>query len=96
MNSRGGRVGYVRSGFRIGFEGMVIRGEDMLFTFDGMSDVHPITDPSQVVSSIIRQLGWAKETATVETKPMRARPGDTDVQKASRAAAQPPVRVFFH
>ncbi|MDA1036169.1 MAG: TldD/PmbA family protein [Chloroflexi bacterium] len=71
MNSRGGRVSYARSGFRIGFEGTVIHGEDMLFTFDGKSDVHPITDPSDIVASIIRQLGWAKQTASVETKSMR-------------------------
>jgi PmbA protein len=70
-NSRGGRFSYVRSGFSVGFEGTVIRGEDMLFTFDSKSGVRPITDPSEVVDSIKRQLDWAKELATVETKPMR-------------------------
>jgi PmbA protein len=69
-NSRGGRVSYQRSGFRIGFEGTVISGEDMLFTFDGQSSVSPITDPSQVIANIKRQLEWAKETATVQTKKM--------------------------
>ena len=70
MNSRGGHVAYSRSGFRLGFEGTVIRGEDMLFTFDGESAVRPITDPSDVISSITRQLSWARETATAETRPM--------------------------
>lgn len=71
LNSNGGHFSYSRSGFRVGFEGTVIRGEDMLFTFDGKSGVHPITDPSDVVASIKRQLSWAKELTTVETKPMR-------------------------
>ena len=70
LNSRGGQVSYARSGFRLGFEGTVIRGEDMLFTFDGQASVRPITDPSEMISSIIRQLEWAKETAIVETKTM--------------------------
>lgn len=69
-NSRGGRISYQRSGFRIGFEGTVIRGEDMLFTFDGQSSISPINDPSQVVANIKRQLDWAKETATAQTKKM--------------------------
>lgn len=70
INSRGGRVSYNRTGFRIGFEGTVIRGEDMLFTSHGLSSVSPITDTTEVVEEIIRQLEWAKETATVETKSM--------------------------
>jgi PmbA protein len=70
MNSRGGRVSYPRTGFRLGFEGTVIRGEDMLFTSHGLSSVSPITDTSEIVEDIIRQLEWAKETATVETRSM--------------------------
>lgn len=70
LNSRGGQVSYARTGFRIGFEATVIRGEDMLFTFDGQSSVSPITDPSEMIAAIIRQLAWAKDTATVETKTM--------------------------
>ena len=70
INSRGGRFSYNRTGFRIGFEGTVIRGEDMLFTSDGRSSVSPITDTSEIVASIIRQLEWAKNTATAETKTM--------------------------
>ncbi len=70
INSEGARFGYIRSGFGFGFEGTVIRGEDMLFTYDGLSGVHPISDPSEVIDSIIRQLDWARETATIETKEM--------------------------
>jgi PmbA protein len=72
LNSRGGSMSYRRSGFRVGFEGTVIRGEDMLFTFDGKSSVSPIVDPSEVVASIIRQLRWAKNTVGIETKTMPA------------------------
>ena len=71
MNSRGGSMSYMRSGFQIGFEGTVIHGEDMLFTFDGKSDVRPITDPSSVIESIRRQLTWAKVQSPIESKAMR-------------------------
>jgi len=71
MNSRGGCVSYVRSGFSVGFHGTVIHGEDMLFTSEGISDVHPVTDPSYIAASIIRQLTWSKQAASVDTKPMR-------------------------
>lgn len=71
MNSRGGRVSYARTGFGVGFGGTVIRGEDMLFTNESLSSVSPITDASEIVASIIRQLGWASQTASVETKSMR-------------------------
>jgi PmbA protein len=69
-NSRGGQFSCPRTGFRIGFEGTVIRGEDMLFTSHGLSSVRPITDTAEIVEEIIRQLEWAKHTATVETKSM--------------------------
>jgi PmbA protein len=70
INSRGGMSSYPRTGFQIGFEGTVIRGEDMLFTSHGLSSVSPITDTTEIVEEIIRQLEWAKETAAVETKSM--------------------------
>jgi PmbA protein len=70
MNSRGGRVSYPRTGFRLGFEGTVIRGEDMLFTSHGLSSVRPITDTAEITEEIIRQLKWAENTAAVETKTM--------------------------
>ena len=70
VNSAGGGAAYRRSRFQIGFEGTVIRGEDMLFTVESKSDVAAITDPSPVASSIIRQLEWAQETAAAETKTM--------------------------
>ena len=70
VNSRGGSVAYERSRFQLGFEGTVIRGEDMLFTMDSESSISALSDPSGVVASVIRQLEWAKETASVETKSM--------------------------
>ena len=70
VNSRGGSVAYERSRFQIGFEGTIIRGEDMLFTPESESSVAALRDPSGVVASIIRQLEWAQDTAAVETKSM--------------------------
>ena len=71
VNSRGGRFSYRRSSFRVGFQGTVINGDDMLFTSDSLSSISPIGDPSEIVASIIRQLEWAKDIAAVETKTMR-------------------------
>ncbi len=70
LNTGGASVSYERSGFSLGFEGTVIRGEDMLFVFDGISSVAPIRDPGEVVASIARQLEWARNTVSVDTKPM--------------------------
>ena len=70
LNGKGGGAAYRRSRFQIGFEGTVIRGEDMLFTMESASGVAAVGDPSPVVASIIRQLEWAKETAAVPTKTM--------------------------
>ena len=65
INSNGAQIQYPRTRFGLGFEGTVIRGEDMLFTFDGQSSVSPLMDSSFVVNSIERQLRWAARTATV-------------------------------
>lgn len=70
LNGKGGGAAYRRSRFQIGFEGTVIRGEDMLFTMESASGVAAVADPSPIVASIIRQLEWAKETAAVPTKTM--------------------------
>jgi PmbA protein len=70
LNSAGASVSYPRSSFRIGFEGTVIHGEDMLFTSDSKSDVHPLSDTAEIVANIVRQLEWAKEIASVQTKTM--------------------------
>ena len=65
INSNGAQIQYPRTRFGLGFEGTVIRGEDMLFTFDGQSSVSPLMDSSFVVNSIERQLRWAARTATM-------------------------------
>ena len=70
VNSRGGSVCYQSSRYEIGFGGTVIRGEDMLFTSDRESSIAVLHDVSPVVSSVLRQLQWAQETASVETKTM--------------------------
>lgn len=66
VNTSGVANAYGHTRFRIGFEGTVIHGEDMLFTFDGESSIARISDPSRVVGNITRQLGWAKETVPIE------------------------------
>ena len=70
LNTGGGAVSYRRSGFSVGFEGTLIRGEDMLFVFDAVSSIAPIRDAGEVVASIARQLEWARNTAPIATKPM--------------------------
>ena len=70
VNSEGGGAAYRRSRFQIGFEGTVIRGEDMLFTMESASAVVALSDPSPIAASVVRQLEWAQETAVAETKTM--------------------------
>ena len=70
LNSRGGSFQYTKTGFRVGFSGTVIHGEDMLFVSDSESSCRPITDGSGIVSSIVRQLEWARESAVIEAGPM--------------------------
>ena len=69
-NSAGGGVAYQRSRFGAGFGGTVIRGEDMLFTHESDSSVHPEVDADRIVESICRQLEWARQTAPIATKQM--------------------------
>ncbi|MBM3940303.1 MAG: TldD/PmbA family protein [SAR202 cluster bacterium] len=70
VNSNGGRMRYAKSGFGAGFEGTVIRGEDMLFVHEGKSVVGAALDGGEIVSSIRRQLEWAKEIAPIDTGTM--------------------------
>jgi len=67
LNSRGARSVYTKSTYSLGFEGTVIRGEDMLFVFDFMSSCHPITDATSVAENMIRQLRLADVTAPMTT-----------------------------
>jgi PmbA protein len=69
-NSAGGGVSYARSRFGAGFGGTVIRGEDMLFTHESDSSVHPVVDTERIIASICRQLEWARETAPITTEAM--------------------------
>jgi PmbA protein len=70
VNSSGGEFHYTKTTYSLGFEGTVIRGEDMLFTSDFLSSCHPITDGSAVAASIIRQLRQAERTATIASGPL--------------------------
>ncbi len=70
LNSEGGGVSYVRSRAGAGFEATVIRGEDMLFTSESVSSIAAVTDASEIVASVLRQLEWARETVQADTKTM--------------------------
>lgn len=70
VNSKGGRYRYEKTTFGVGFEGTVIRGDDMLFVHEGQSACSPITDVSETVASIIRQLEWARAIAPIESGTM--------------------------
>ncbi len=72
MNSQGGRAEYGVTVFRIGVEGTLIRGTDMLFVGDSESSCHPIKDIKNVVRTARRQLDLAKTQAKMETKTMPA------------------------
>ncbi len=68
MNSRGGRADYSVTVFRLGVEGTLVRGTDMLFVGDSESSCHPINDIEAVVKTTTRQLELAKTQAKIETK----------------------------
>ena len=70
LNSSGGHVKYAKTTYSLGFEGTLIRGEDMLFVFDSQSSCHPIVDAAPVTNSILRQLEQAKETANPDSGSM--------------------------
>ncbi len=70
LNSNGGKMNYARSRSSAGFEATIIRGEDMLFTFDSVSSIAPVTDPSEMIASVLRQLEWARDAARVDTATM--------------------------
>lgn len=68
LNSRGGDASYRKSVFAIGMEGTLVRGTDMLFVFGSEASCHPIRDIDKLSQSIIRQLEWARNNASVSTR----------------------------
>ena len=68
LNSQGGEVSYDKSPFGISMEGVMIQDTDMLFVGDSEGSCRSLADVDSLADSVIRQLEWAKEKATVPTK----------------------------
>lgn len=68
INSRGGQTEYRKTFFSLGMEGTLVEGTDMLFVGDSDSSCHPITDPSQIIKTVLRQLELAKNKAKAPTR----------------------------
>ncbi len=62
LNSEGGKASYQKSVCSIMFEGVLIRGTDMLFVGDYESSCHPIGSPDNIAKSTLEQLERARET----------------------------------
>lgn len=67
INSNGGEASYQKSFFRLGVEGMLVRGEDMLFVGDSQSSCRPLLDFGVVADEVVRQLELAKRNANIKT-----------------------------
>ncbi|UCG54590.1 MAG: TldD/PmbA family protein [Dehalococcoidia bacterium] len=68
INSNGKSAGYSKSVFSLGIEGNLIRGTDMLFVAENLNSCHPLDSTRNITDTIIRQLEWADEQATVSSK----------------------------
>ena len=69
-NSAGVQLEYRKSFCSLGFQGTVVRGEDMLFVSESLSSTGPIPNPTPVVDGLVRKLEWARETAQAKTRTM--------------------------
>lgn len=69
-NSRGGSASYRKSTFSLSFEGLRIRGTDMLFVGESEADCHVIHDPGDLIDRILQQLEWANQNVAVPSKVM--------------------------
>jgi len=67
INSNGFSAEYSKSIFGMALEGSLIRGTDMLFMGDSSSSCRPITSTSQVTDTVLKQLEYAGNTASLET-----------------------------
>lgn len=70
LNSQGGEASYNKSLYGISLEGVLIKDMDMLFVGDSEGSCRLFTSIDNLVNNVIRQLEWAKEEATVSTKPL--------------------------
>ena len=70
INSRGSQASYTKSFFELGLEGVVVKGDDMLFVGDSQSSCHPILDFKPLAEEVTTQLELAKRNVPISTKPM--------------------------
>lgn len=70
INSKGGEASYSKSFFRIGIDGMLVRGQDMLFVGDSLSSCRRLVDFKPVASEVIRQLELAKRNVSIRSETM--------------------------
>jgi PmbA protein len=70
INSEGGEASYNKSFSNLSLEGVLIKGEDMLFVGDSHSSCHPILDFGPLAEEVIKQLEFAKRNVTISTKSM--------------------------
>jgi PmbA protein len=69
-NSRGGHRAYRKSVFGLDFEGLLLRGTDMLWVGEGESGCRPVRDTGPIADAIIEQLTWARQNTPIPTKAM--------------------------
>ncbi len=67
INSKSGQASYQQSVFSLSVWANLIRGTDILFVGDSQSSCHPIMESDTVARSVIQQLEWAKNQASVTT-----------------------------
>jgi PmbA protein len=68
INSRGGQAEYRKSFFSLGIEGTLVEGTDMLFVGESDSSCHPLSDPQEIIKTVLRQLDLAKRKAKAPTR----------------------------
>ena len=67
INSRGGQAHYKKSYFSLGVEGVLMKGDDMLYVGDGQSSCHPIADIEPIANEVMLQLELAKQNAVLHS-----------------------------
>jgi PmbA protein len=67
VNTRGMDASYSQTHFSLSISGELIRGTDMLFVGDMDSSCHPILESRKLSATVLQQLQWARELATITT-----------------------------
>jgi PmbA protein len=67
MNSAGCGANYEKSYFSIGIEGVLMKGDEMLYVGDGQNSCHPLRDTSKIADEVIWQLEMAKRNTDLRS-----------------------------